>query len=316
MSYYGGWKPYVPVAKRRAQAARKMSALRKKGVDIQPVEIEGRKIARSFWGAAWCKHLESFSDYENRLPRGRAYVRNGSVCHLAIDKGKVEAKVMGSELYEVRVKIATLPKRSWNAVKKQCSGQIGSLLELLRGALSDNIMLVVTDREKGLFPKPAEIHFDCDCPDWADMCKHTAAVLYGVGARLDDDPSLLFRLRGVNHAELIDVRVAIPRGTGKGKSRKLSTEDLGDVFGIDLDGDDASASSSREPTPNTTTKRKPTKKPTVKKVATKQGKAKKRVAVKDSTPGSKKSTKTSPKKAKKKAKTRATRKPRKRATKE
>ena len=161
----------------------------KKGVDIQPIEIEGRKIVRSFWGQAWCDHLESFSDYDNRLPRGRTYVRNGSVCHLAIKKGQVEAKVMGSELYNVQVGIDTLSQRRWNAIKKQCSGQIGSLLELLQGALSDNIMLVVTDRDKGLFPKPAEIHFDCDCPDWAGMCKHIAAVLYGVGARLDNDPS-------------------------------------------------------------------------------------------------------------------------------
>ena len=315
MSYYGGWKPYVPVAKRRAQAARKMAALRKKGADIQPVEIEGRKIARSFWGEAWCDHLESFSDYDNRLPRGRTYVRNGSVCHLAIKKGKVEAKVMGSELYDVRVRIDTLPKRSWNAVKKHCSGQIGSLIELLQGALSDNIMAVVTDREEGLFPTPAEIHFDCDCPDWAGMCKHIAAVLYGVGARLDNDPSLLFRLRGVHHEELVDAQVAIPRGTGKGKSKKLSTDSLGDVFGIDLDSGDDSAASSRKATSNTTTKKKTTKKSAANKVTSGQGKVKKRKAVKKSVGGSKKLTnaKASTKKGKKK--TEAKRKARKPAAK-
>ncbi len=181
MSYNRSWGPYVPVAKRRAQAQKKLAALRKQGIDIQPIEIEGRKIARSFWGEAWCDHLESFSDYDNRLPRGRTYVRNGSVCHLAIKKGKVEAKVVGSEIYEIRVRIETLSKRKWNAVKERCSGQIGSLLELLQGNLSNNIMSVVTDQKDGLFPKPAEISFDCDCPDWADMCKHVAAVLYGVG---------------------------------------------------------------------------------------------------------------------------------------
>jgi uncharacterized Zn finger protein len=274
MSYDGSWRPYVPVAKRRARAQKKMAALRKKGTDIQPIEIEGRKIARSFWGEAWCGHLESFSDYDNRLPRGRTYVRNGSVCHLAIKKGKVEAKVAGSEIYEVRVRIETLSKRKWNAVKERCSGQIGSLLELLQGNLSDNIMSVVTNRKEGLFPKPAEIGFNCDCPDWANMCKHVAAALYGVGTRLDDDPSLLFRLRGVNHEELIDAQVAIPAGTGKGKSKRLSADSLSDVFGIDLDsGTDSAASNQNQPA--SLRKQKVTSKKTVKKKATIKKSAKK-----------------------------------------
>ena len=244
MSWYS-WAPYVPVAKRRLQARRKMEALRKKGVDIQPIEIEGRKIAKTFWGEAWCNHLESFSDFENRLPRGRTYVRNGSVCHLAIKKGKVEAKVSGSDIYNIRVRIKTLPAKKWSAVKRRCSGQIGSLLELLRGDLSDNIMQVVTDRQKGLFPLPGEISFDCDCPDWAVMCKHVAAVLYGVGARLDQDPALLFRLRGVKHDELIDVdaQVAVPAGTRRGGAKRLASGGLGDGFGIDLAADEPEPSS-------------------------------------------------------------------------
>ncbi len=244
MAWYR-WKPYVPVAKRRLQASRKMDALRKKGTDIQPIEIEGRRIAKTFWGEAWCDHLESFSDFENRLPRGRTYVRNGSVCHLAIKKGKVEAKVSGSELYNIRIRIKTLPAKKWGAVKRRCSGQIGSLLELLRGDLSDNIMQVVTDRQNGLFPLPGEISFDCDCPDWAVMCKHVAAVLYGVGARLDQDPALLFRLRGVNHDELIDVdaQVAVPATTRRGGAKRLASDDLGDVFGIDLATDEPKVSS-------------------------------------------------------------------------
>ncbi len=239
------WKPYVTVAKRRHKAKMKMESLRKKGVDIQPIEIEGRKIAKSFWGEAWCDHIESFNDYENRLPRGRTYVRNGSVCHLAIKKGKVEAKVSGSDIYNIRVGIKTLPAKKWGAVKRRCSGQIGSLLELLRGDLSDNIMQVVTDRQKGLFPLPGEISFDCDCPDWAVMCKHVAAVLYGVGARLDQDPALLFRLRGVNHDELIDVdaQVAVPAGTRRGGAKRLASDALGDVFGIDLATDEPKMSS-------------------------------------------------------------------------
>ena len=247
MAHYGyGWRPYVPVWKRRAQAQTKMNALRKKGADIQPVEIEGRKIAKTFWGEAWCDHLESFSDFANRLPRGRTYVRNGSVCHLEINQGEILAKVSGSELYNIRIQIKTLPPTKWNAVKTRCAGQVGSLLELLQGKLSGHVMQVVTDRNEGLFPLPGEISLKCDCPDWAVMCKHVAAVLYGVGARLDQKPELLFKLRGVDHEELIaaDAEAAVSAATSRGTSKQLSGGDLSDVFGIDLDtSEDAAAAS-------------------------------------------------------------------------
>ena len=237
MAWYGEWRPYVPVAQRRRQAERKMDALRKKGVNVEPVTIDGRKIARTFWGEAWCDHLESFSDFANRLPRGRTYVRNGSVCHLAIGRGKIEAKVAGSELYSVTVGVSELPAKKWQGVKQRCAGQIGSLLELLQGRLSDHVMEVVTDRNEGLFPLPKEITLRCSCPDWAVMCKHVAAVLYGVGARLDNKPELLFELRGVNHNELIaaDAERAVSAVTRGGKSRRLSAGSLSDVFGIDVD---------------------------------------------------------------------------------
>ena len=120
---YNAWPEYVPVAQRRAQAQRETEKLRKRGEDLQPVEIEGRTIARSFWGKGWCAHLESFGDYSNRLPRGRTYVRNGSVCHLGIGRGKVEAIVSGSTLYRVRVEIAPLTRTKWDTLKRQCTGQ-------------------------------------------------------------------------------------------------------------------------------------------------------------------------------------------------
>ena len=237
MAWYNDWAPYVPVAERRRRAMRKMESLRKKGVDVQPVQIDGRKIAKTFWGEAWCDHLEAFSDFANRLPRGRTYVRNGSVCHLAVAKGQIEAKVSGSKLYTVQVKIKTLVGKKWKAIKGRCSGQIGSLLELLQGRLSDQVMQVVTDRSEGLFPLPGEISFECSCPDWASMCKHVAAVLYGVGARLDEKPELLFALRGVNHDELIaaDAEKAVAAATSRGKSKRLAIAEIENVFGIDLD---------------------------------------------------------------------------------
>lgn len=236
MSWGWGWRPYVPVAQRRAQAAREMARLRKKGQNIQPVVIAGREIAATFWGRAWCEHLEQFSDFENRLPRGRTYVRNGSVCHLAVRKGKISAKVSGSDLYDVGVSIKTLSARKWNGLRRRCAGQVGSILELLQGRLSDHVMTVVTDRRTGLFPLPGEMTFKCSCPDWASMCKHVAAVLYGVGARLDARPELLFLLRGVDHGELVSEGAATAAVT-KAPTRAGRTLDEGSVarvFSIDL----------------------------------------------------------------------------------
>jgi len=230
-----GWRPYVPVGVRSARAVKKMEKLRKKGIDTTPVAITGRKIAKTFWGEAWCDHLESFSDYANRLPRGRTYLRNRSVCHLAIGKGEIDALVSGSKLYTVKIVIQTLPRKKWTDVKNRCAGQIGSLLELLDGRLSKSVMSVVTDRDNGLFPLPKEIRLGCSCPDWAVMCKHVAAVLYGVGARLDEHPELLFLLRGVDHEELIDAGVGVAAAAGSNGRRKRIAEDaLEDVFGIEM----------------------------------------------------------------------------------
>ena len=237
MSYYG-WKPYVPAAARRAKAQKRMDKLRKDGLEVKPVAITGRKIARTFWGEAWCRHLESFSDYENRLPRGRTYVRNGSVCHLDITRGEVNALVSGSEIYRVKVLIETLPAAKWKKIKSRCAGEIASILELLQGRLSENVMSVVTDPARGLFPNSKEISLACSCPDWANMCKHVAAVLYGVGARLDEEPELLFLLRGVDHEELIATEVDLAAGAGLAGGRKRIADDaLADVFGIEMSED-------------------------------------------------------------------------------
>jgi uncharacterized Zn finger protein/DNA-binding transcriptional regulator YiaG len=233
MAFYD-WRPYVSVAARRNKARKEMEKLRKKGVEIQPVELTGRAIARSFWGKGWCDHLESFSDFENRLPRGRTYVRNGSVCHLEIQAGRVEAFVSGSALYKVAIEIEPLAAAGWKAVKEKCRGQIGSMLELLQGRLSDNVMAVVSDRHSGLFPQPGEIKLDCSCPDWATMCKHVAAALYGVGSLLDSRPELLFILRGVDASELIAAEVALPAGVGSTEGA-LAAQGLSAIFGIDLE---------------------------------------------------------------------------------
>jgi uncharacterized Zn finger protein len=238
MSWYSyGFRPYVSVAERRRKAQSEMAKLSKKGKVIKPVVLEGRTIAHTFWGKAWCDNLESYMDFENRLPRGRTYVRNGSVVHLDIHPGEIEATVSGSELYKVKISIAAAAKAKWKKLCRECAGGIGSLVELLQGRFSNHVMGVLTRKETGLFPAPAEIEMKCSCPDWATMCKHVAAVLYGVGARLDHSPELLFTLRSVNHEELVTQAVKASDLADKAAATgaELAESEIGEVFGIELD---------------------------------------------------------------------------------
>ena len=235
MSFWG-FRPYVPVAQRRLNALKEIEKLKKKGRVVSPVAIEGRKIAKSFWGRAWCDNLERYSDYENRLPRGRAYVNNGSVIDLQIERGKVEALVSGSEIYKVKVDIAVAEPTRWRAVCADCAGSVGSIVELLQGKLSKNVMERVCREEGGLFPTPKEIKMSCSCPDWAGMCKHVAATLYGVGARLDSDPDVLFTLRGVNRSELVSTGADLSITEAAAASeRVLADDDVAALFGLEIE---------------------------------------------------------------------------------
>jgi uncharacterized Zn finger protein len=242
--FYGGWPPYVPVAERRRKAERAVASLKKKGRACQPVVIDGRTIARTFWGKNWCDNLEAYSDYANRLPRGRTYVRNGSVVDLQIVEGKINALVAGSDLYQVEIGVHALEEKTWQAILKECAGKVASLVELLQGRLSDAVMEVVTRSGSGLFPVPKQISFRCSCPDSASMCKHVAAVLYGIGARFDHQPELLFLLRQVDPQELIRQAAALPmESAATGEHRRLESTDLSALFGIDLDEAPVAASS-------------------------------------------------------------------------
>ena len=235
MDYYG-WRPYVSAAERRRQALGEMSKLRKKGHPVSPVIVEGRTIVKTFWGKAWCENLERYSDFANRLPRGRTYVRNGSVIDLQIAPGEIKALVSGSEIYEVAVKVAPVTKARWQSICKDCAGAIDSLIELLQGRFSKGVMERVCRQKTGLFPTPGEIELSCSCPDWADMCKHVAAVLYGIGARIDQQPDLLFRLHEVDEKELIaGAGKALPLAKKAPAATKvLGGEDLSALFGLDL----------------------------------------------------------------------------------
>lgn len=236
-----GYAPYVSQAERRRQREREAKTHAQQGKPLSPVVVSGRTIARTFWGKAWCDNLERYSDYANRLPRGRTYVRNGSVFHLAIAPGEVHARVSGSSTYTVKVLVAPLPLARWAAICDEAAGAIDSLVELLQGRFSKGVMERLCRPRTGLFPEPAELKLSCSCPDGARLCKHVAAALYGVGARLDEQPELLFRLRAVDETALIAqaaAGLALP-ADGPTDDRLLVDDDLAALFGLDLGGDDA-----------------------------------------------------------------------------
>jgi uncharacterized Zn finger protein len=236
MSYSHFWRPYVPVHERRQNAAREMEKLGKKGHRVSPVVIQGRNIANTFWGKAWCDNLERYSDFSNRIPRGRTYVRNGSVVDLQLAPGEADARVSGSSLYKVNVKIAPVKPAQWQQICRDCAGGIDSLVELLQGRFSKAVMERVCEPGKGLFPASSEIKFECSCPDWASMCKHVAAVLYGIGARLDEQPELLFRLRKVDETELIaHAGKGVPLSVkGPAAEKVLEGTEVADLFGLEM----------------------------------------------------------------------------------
>jgi uncharacterized Zn finger protein len=233
---YSDWHPYVSVAEKRRKAERELARLRKRGGSFAPVTIEGRAIANTFWGKSWSTNLERYSDFASRLPRGRTYVRNGSVLDLKIAKGEVAAMVAGTSLYKIKIAIAPVKAARWKAICRDCAGAIDSLVELLQGRLAKGIMDRVCREGDGLFPSPDEIELSCSCPDWADMCKHVAAALYGVGARLDEKPELLFVLRGVDEHELLaDAgRELLETKAAPSSAKLLDDSDVAALFGLEM----------------------------------------------------------------------------------
>ena len=231
---YSYFAPYVPVAVRRREAKEMADKMAKKGQVLEPVIIHGTKIATTFWGKEWCDNLEAYSDYSNRLPRGRTYARNRSVIDLKIKSGVISALVQGSSLYKVEITIAPLAAAPWKDFKKRCAGQISSLLDLLQGRLDKGVLTEITRRPGGLFPAPREMKFSCSCPDGASMCKHVAATLYGVGARLDHNPELFFTLRSADMQELITASSNASL-TAAPTDDALAPDDLSAIFGIEID---------------------------------------------------------------------------------
>jgi uncharacterized Zn finger protein len=238
--YWGSFPRYVSAGEKRARAAEAVARLtrRRKGPPPSPVVVTGRKIASTFWGQAWCDNLESYADFAYRLDRGRSYVRHGAVVDLQIEATRVRSSVAGTRLYAVEVTIRPLERSRWKALVAGCGDRIDSVVSLLDGRLPDAVLRLVTHRERGLFPAPRQIAMTCTCPDWAGMCKHVAATLYGVGARLDQRPDLLFLLRGVDHNDLVHAAAArlatAAPAAASGDAGVTEGGDLGALFGIEL----------------------------------------------------------------------------------
>jgi len=246
MSYgygYGyGYKKQATVAEKIERNQSAIEKLRKKNPGIEPVVISGRKLALTWWGNAWNNNLERYSDYENRIGRGSSYVRHGAVLDLKIAPGRVTALVQGSRKkpYDVDVTIEPLSKKSWDSIIKSCEGKIESLQELIDGKFPKELEELFTAKGTGLFPAPKEISFSCSCPDWASMCKHVAAVLYGIGARLDSNPGLFFVLRDANIDDLISKAITqksetLLKKSDKKSSRAINNDDISAMFGIDME---------------------------------------------------------------------------------
>jgi uncharacterized Zn finger protein len=244
------------VAQRRADAEKQRVKLLRKGETLHPVTLSGFTIATKWWGKSWCKNLERYADYSNRIGRGRSYVRNGMVLDLRIAPGVVTALVQGSrpQPYKVNVKVAPLSASARAQMEESCRGQLGSLSELLAGRFPKALEALFMAEGTGLFPAPRDIQFDCTCPDWASMCKHVAAVLYGIGARFDEDPGLFFALRGLDPAKwiggVVKQRADELLSKAKRASKKaLADADLGAVFGIELTTPATPATSTQSPAP-------------------------------------------------------------------
>jgi uncharacterized Zn finger protein len=234
MSWFA-FRPYVPVAKKRADAQEKIAALGKTE-KLSPVTVSGRKIANTWWGASWCANLERYADFDNRVERGRSYVKNGQVIDLSIGDGKVLARVMGSELYRVEIGIDGLSAKAWERVSEQAGQRIGSLADLVEGKFPEELGEIFMRQGEGLFPSSREIHMQCTCPDYAFMCKHVAAVLYGIGARLDDDPLLFFKLRAIPFEKLlkksVDEKMKNLLKNAHKKTERTLTGDIAEIFGL------------------------------------------------------------------------------------
>ena len=193
------------------------------------------------------------------MPRGRTYARNGSIVDLQIAPGEINSLVSGSSLYRIKISIDKLETNKWKAIRTDCAQQVSSLLDLMRGRLPNAVLKRLTDPKGGMFPSPKELKLRCSCPDYASMCKHVAATMYGVGHLLDTEPELFFKMRGVDQSELVTEAMTTHMtadALGLDQHSDLAGEDLGALFGIDLTASEVVPSTASTKTKSATRARK------------------------------------------------------------
>lgn len=231
-------QPETSELKKNARESKKRAE--EKGRILHPISVKTRAIVKTWWGKAWCENLERYADYANRIERGKRYVRTGTVIDLNIESGKVLAKVQGSRKtpYNVSIRISPLSEEKCQSIMRRCGRKLENLQALLRGDFPADMQELFRGKD-GLFPNPREISLDCSCPDRAIMCKHIAAVLYGVGVRLDENSVLFFTLRGIDVERFVDTtlgnrveQMLVGFEDVRKKSRRIIEEDaLKDLFG-------------------------------------------------------------------------------------
>ncbi len=156
------------------------------------------QFGKSWWAGRWSAALERLVD-SKRLARGRTYARKGQVLDIKIAGGRVSAPVQGSRPrpYQVTIEITPLSDEVWERVADALAEQALYAAQLLAGEMPQDIEEAFTAAGASLFPdKQKELKTSCSCPDWANPCKHVAAVYYLLGEQFDEDPFLLFELRG------------------------------------------------------------------------------------------------------------------------
>lgn len=230
-------QPTAEELRRKAKASSANAA--KKELKYEPIlPFTRRSICTSWWGQAWCENLERYADFESRLGRGKRYVKNGTVLDLKIKKGKVEARVQGTRKtpYKVEIRISPLSEEKCGEIIDKCGRRIENMESLIRGEFPVELKDLFLAKD-GLFPSPREISFNCSCPDWALMCKHVAAVMYGIGVRLDENPFYFFELRGIDADRFINVALeskveSMLSNADKKTDRVIDDADLTELFGV------------------------------------------------------------------------------------
>lgn len=230
-------QPSAAELRRKAEQSKKRSADSKKA--LEPVLIDGRQIAKTWWGEAWCTNLENYADYRNRIGRGKRHVRADTVIDMKMKGGTIKARVQGSRRtpYRVEIEIDPMPEARYKAVLKSLDSRIENLEALVNGDFPMAMKSLFTDLKSGLFPNPREIHFTCSCPGWASMCKHVAAVLYGIGNRLDHDPLLFFAMRGIDVSDFIQRSVkdklsSMLKNADTHSHRIIDDQSVEELFGV------------------------------------------------------------------------------------